>query len=355
MKLFLSAIVYIFLCGTFASASADWERFTQIKRVTMASDGYLTKNMHKEFWVLINKNIKNKAQKEEFIEGVKGTLPFSLAFQMESWKSALLSYDNKQVVKTSKLINYIVSISTFKSKKNPQQDAIVRALQRNIIKINDLLSKIAKRKPLIVDGKEKYMDRDEILFTLQNLHNSKRRLNRLFNEKWEEDVLIGSELDNIMAYNKSLPFMTDKETKTMLIVPEQINNQLVFTYYHQLFIDNEKLPPLNFMKEYLYNNNCKYLKENEILKQIYFKKDFSSYGEIYMSKKICKAVAYFNKKDITGFKKYIYSITAYDYFNLHLDKKFLSDKFFKAYQTRLLDIDLSIDDSETPYLNHVLR
>ena len=65
-------------------------------------------------------------------------------------------------------------------------------------------------------------------------------------------------------------------------------------------------------------------------------------------------MSYLFDNNLSAFSTYIKNLNDYDYLALNLNEEVLGKKFFEVYSERLLDVDISINDSEIAYLNKFL-
>ncbi len=186
--------ILLFIFSTNISAQGLPPKVQQILTKTMASDGYLSKNMHQQFWF----EVRKLGTKDE-IEFMKNTLNVSVIgaqeYQKELWESARISYDNRLVFKTERLIHlekempimFEKSLSSPKGSANYQQAMSVYKSQMKVSMDNSarLLQAAAARSSMTAaQGQVIPLDMNMINTVLVNLNSSFLRLNNLFNENW---------------------------------------------------------------------------------------------------------------------------------------------------------------------------
>lgn len=162
---------------------------------TMSANGYLTPQMHKEFWT----EIKQMGTPQE-VELMKKSLTVGVLdaqeYQKELWASAKISYENRRVIKTQRLIeiekelpiNFGKSLAFPKNSENYRQAMITYKKQTKISMENSkrLLYAAAERTSLTsVQGPTMQLDKNMINLVLKNLNASFKRLGNLFNENWD--------------------------------------------------------------------------------------------------------------------------------------------------------------------------
>ena len=98
MKKLLSIIIIGLLLSVNAYSMTQNQMFI-IQQTLNVDQGKVTKQMHTDFW----KDVPNKDDVVEFMETTGLMAKISrdgMQYQMELWKSALISYQNKQVFKS---------------------------------------------------------------------------------------------------------------------------------------------------------------------------------------------------------------------------------------------------------------
>ena len=193
MVLRLLAIL-LFIFSINISAQGLPPKVQEILTKTMAADGYLSKDLHQQFWL----EVRKLGSKDE-IELVKNTLKVSVLgaqeYQKELWESARISYENKREVKTERLIhlekempitfekslffpkgsaNYQQAMSAYKNRMKVSMDNSARLLQ----------AAAARRSMTAAQAQVIPLDMNMINTVLANLNSSFLRLANLLNENW---------------------------------------------------------------------------------------------------------------------------------------------------------------------------
>jgi hypothetical protein len=188
----LTIVIFAFCVN--ANAQGIPPKVQTILKQTMAADGYLTQQMHKEFW-----NEVRRLNTPQEIELMKKSLDVSIIgiqeYQKELWESAKISYENKMVVKTQRLIEletelpikFEESLALPKSSDNYRQAMNSYRQQMKISMENSkrLLDAAAKRSPVTsAQGQSIPLEIIMINTVLSNLDSSFTRLENLLNENW---------------------------------------------------------------------------------------------------------------------------------------------------------------------------
>ena len=148
-----------------------------IIRYTLAVDGYLTQQMHQEFWNEVRRIVTSQE-----IEFMKKNLNVMILdahkYQQELWKSAKISYENKQVVKTQRLIELEVKIMSLNLYKKRMKISMENSKR--------LLEAAAKRSSMnSVQGQTIQLDINMINIVLNNMGLSFMRFENLLNKNWD--------------------------------------------------------------------------------------------------------------------------------------------------------------------------
>lgn len=194
IMIFRLLAILLFIIATNVNAQGIPQKVEDILKQTMAADGYLTQVMHQEFWAEVR-----KLGSPQEIQLLKKTLNVSVLgaqeYQKELWDSAKISYENKRVVKTERLIQlerelpimFEKSLAFPKGSPNYQQ-AMLAYKQRMKISMDNsarLLNSAAKRSPMTsAQGQVIPLDINMINTVLANLKSSFSRLQNLLREDW---------------------------------------------------------------------------------------------------------------------------------------------------------------------------
>ena len=153
--------------------------------------GKLTKDMHQDFWSDVAD--KDKAAKD-YAENKHIDTEMSRIgseYQLELWKSALISYQNQEVFKSNKyqeIKDEMNDIFIRGSKSISDIDERNRTLERMKISIinseNLLISAAARENMQSVQGPIVDLSEQNIKFVISNIEESFVRVERLLNPNW---------------------------------------------------------------------------------------------------------------------------------------------------------------------------
>ena len=97
----LVALFFVQATSLAANAQQMSARHQVIMATALRADGWLTEQMHKEFWATMPPEIKNDPKAQEQVAAVVGRMMLpAVRFQRETWTSIRLSLNARRVVKT---------------------------------------------------------------------------------------------------------------------------------------------------------------------------------------------------------------------------------------------------------------
>ena len=162
-----------------------------VKQVLNVDHGKITKQMHTDFW----KDVPNKDDIVEFLEtsGLMAKITRDgMNYQMELWKSALISYQNNQVFKSE---NYIKSKETMNdfinrvSKNIPnatERAQVINQMKTGMINSDNLLKSAAARTNMqSVQGPIIELSEERITLVINNIEKSFSRIDKLLQLEWK--------------------------------------------------------------------------------------------------------------------------------------------------------------------------
>jgi len=191
----MKKIVAIFLLSFFLSANAYAMTQNQlhiIHQVLNVDQGKVTKQMHTDFW----KDVPNKDEIVNFYEttGLMAKITRDgMRYQMELWKSALISYQNEQVFKSEDYLNARETINDFinrVSKNIPNETErlqVINQMKTGMINSDNLLKSAAARIDMqSVQGPIMELSEERIKFVINNIETSFKRIDKLLKVEWKE-------------------------------------------------------------------------------------------------------------------------------------------------------------------------
>jgi hypothetical protein len=119
IKLYLISLSILFAAPSFGQASPSVPpEAQQILRQTMAENGYLTKEMHADFWQIV-RSLGNDEEVQNGMVFLRSNLSVSQAFQAATWKSMLLSWESNEPKRTEALKMMADNFDKFMLENNP--------------------------------------------------------------------------------------------------------------------------------------------------------------------------------------------------------------------------------------------
>ena len=191
MKKLLGIVVLGLLLSGSAYAMTQ-NQMMIINQVLNAENGKITKKMHTDFW----KDIPNKEDFVEYLEttGLMAKITRDgMQYQMELWKSALISYQNQQVFKSDDYLEIKEVLNDFinrVSKNIPdanQRAQVVKQMKTSMINSDNLLKSAAARTAMqSVQGPIIELSEERITFIINNIEKSFSRIDKLLKPVWNE-------------------------------------------------------------------------------------------------------------------------------------------------------------------------
>lgn len=221
-------------------------KIANIMKITFASDGYINKEMHDEFWDELKK-IGSKEKIDLVVSTLKSQLSFNHEYQQAFWESAKITYQSGKIVKTAKLLEveknllhkYKESIP-FSINSN-DYFTILDAYNRTRVQIENhseqLLNGAATHKKISIDeGLEVLISEDLINTVLANLDSSFMRAEQLLTESWPP-IKSNSELtrESILAHtNKMMDLAVQNEAEQARARPYYPDGSLSSPELHEI-------------------------------------------------------------------------------------------------------------------------
>ncbi len=188
-KLFFTIFVLGLLFSVNAYAMTQNQMFI-IQQTLNVDQGKVTKQMHTDFW----KDVPNKDDVVKFMEttGLMAKITLDgMQYQMELWKSALISYRNKQVFKSEDYIKAKETMTDFinrVSKNIPdanERAQVVNQMKTGMINSDNLLKSAAARTNMqSVQGPIIELSEERISFVISNIEKSFVRIDKLLKVEW---------------------------------------------------------------------------------------------------------------------------------------------------------------------------
>ena len=192
-KFTLFFIFFYFIFNIEGNAYAMTQNQMFIIQQTLNVDqGKVTKQMHTDFW----KDVPNKDDVVKFMEttGLMAKITRDgMQYQMELWKSALISYQNKQVFKSDDYLKIREVMNDFinrvsKNIPNANERAqVVNQMKTSMINSDNLLKSAAARTAMqSVQGPVIELSEERISFVISNIEKGFIRIDKLLSAEWKD-------------------------------------------------------------------------------------------------------------------------------------------------------------------------
>lgn len=191
MKFFFTIIVISFLITNF-SHSMTQNQMMIIQQTLNVDQGKITKQMHADFW----KDVPNKDDVIKFMEttGLMAKITRDgMQYQMELWKSALISYRNQQVFKSDDYLKINEVMNDFinrVSKNIPNENErlqVTNQMKTSMINSDNLLKSAAARTNMqSVQGPIIELSEERIILVINNIEKSFSRIDKLLKVEWKD-------------------------------------------------------------------------------------------------------------------------------------------------------------------------
>jgi len=191
MKLSHSIILLVIFIANIANAMTQNQLYI-MHQVLNVDQGKVTKQMHTDFW----KDVPNKDEIVDFYEttGLMAKITRDgMRYQMELWKSALISYQNEQVFKSEAYLNSRETMNDFinrVSKNIPNETErlqVINQMKTGMINSDNLLKSAAARIDMqSVQGPIMELSEERIKFVISNIETSFKRIDKLLQSEWKD-------------------------------------------------------------------------------------------------------------------------------------------------------------------------
>ena len=189
-KLLLSLILFISFTSQLMAMTQN--QMIIISQVLNAEGGKITKQMHTDFW----KDVPNKMNVVKFMEtsGMMAMITRNgMKYQMELWKSALVSYQNRQIFKSKDYLEIKKEINDFINKVSKnipnanERAQVVNQMKISMINSNNLLKSAAARTSMkSVQGPVVELSEQKIRLVINNIEKSFYRIDKLLQPEWKD-------------------------------------------------------------------------------------------------------------------------------------------------------------------------
>ena len=185
--------VFILITFSCAASAMTQNQMYIIHQVLNVDQGKVTKQMHTDFWNDVPADLKKDISMYLETTGLMAKLmKDGMNYQMELWKSALVSYQNQQVFKSDDYIQAKATINDFinrVSKNIPdpvERQQIIDQMKTSMTNSNNLLESAAARKNMqSVQGPIVELSEDRIKFIISGIEESFLRIDKLLQLEWK--------------------------------------------------------------------------------------------------------------------------------------------------------------------------
>ena len=189
-KLLVSLIIFISFTSQLMAMTQN--QMFIIQQTLNVDQGKVTKQMHTDFW----KDVPNKDDVVKFMEttGLMAKITRDgMQYQMELWKSALISYQNNQVFKSDDYLKIREVMKDFinrVSKNIPdvnERAQVVNQMKTSMINSDNLLKSASTRTAMqSVQGPIIELSEERISFVISNIEKSFSRIDKLLQVEWKD-------------------------------------------------------------------------------------------------------------------------------------------------------------------------
>jgi hypothetical protein len=181
-NLFLPIVMAFLVCLPLEAREGLSLRQQEIWQTIMSGDGYLSEEMHSDFWVAMPKSMfKDDADKAAYLRFMEKAMTSLLKFQREAWRSVRASMNAGQVVKTP---GYDAAkaevLSAFDGTGSKQNAASKLANGERMIEA------AAKGQPIETPNGPAYLTPELVDQVLAGMDGSLARAAKLLNPVWED-------------------------------------------------------------------------------------------------------------------------------------------------------------------------
>ena len=191
MKKIISLIIITFLITNFSQAMTD-KQMLILQQVLNVDQGKVTRQMHTDFW----NEVPNKDEVVQFMEttGLMAKITRDgMKYQMELWKSALISYQNEQVFKSDEYLKVNDTMNDLInriSKNIPdanERAQVIKQMKTSMINSDNLLKSAASRTNMqSVQGPIIELSEERMTFVISNIEKSFSRIDKLLQSEWKD-------------------------------------------------------------------------------------------------------------------------------------------------------------------------
>jgi len=198
IKIYLIALILLFAFPSFGKVPPIVPpEAQQILRQTMAENGYLTVEMHAEFWQIL-RSFRNDEAVLTGMSFLRSNLSISEAIQAATWKSMLLSWESNEPIKTEALKIITDELDKFLLENNPFSKgtnnhrefarSFEASYRQSIKSVEAFILAASKRQSFVnTENGRFHLSKSMIERVLTNMEDSFDRADRLLDPQWREN------------------------------------------------------------------------------------------------------------------------------------------------------------------------
>lgn len=206
-------VLVVLVLPTRSQAAQDdlTPRQMEIIQTVFSVEGFITEELHGEFWSSVPSAIRNDANfRADFIRFIDRTITAGVRFQRESWASMKLSLDAARVVKSPGYA--IAKKSALNSSPLPQYK---RQSQQAVANAEAMIKAAAAGEPFQTSRGPMYITPELVDQVLAGLDGSVARFRRLVNPDWKETVAEHRYPEAHVAILSQVPFALERQEVTV--------------------------------------------------------------------------------------------------------------------------------------------
>lgn len=202
------------VCMTATTSTADQDdlspRQQEIIQTVLSVEGFITRELHTEFWASVPLKIRNDiASREAFVRFIDRSIATGIRFQRESWASMKASLKAGRVVKSPGYT--IAKKSSLSATSNP---AYQQQAQKAVTNAENMIKAAAQGRPFQTPRGPMYITPELVNQVLAGLDGAVDRFRRLANPNWEEKVTEHRYPEAHVAILSASPFALEREEMT---------------------------------------------------------------------------------------------------------------------------------------------
>lgn len=222
-------------------------RQMEIMQTVMSVEGFITKELHSEFWASFSPAIRDDAMlRGAIVRFLDRSIAAGVRFQRESWASIKASLEAGRVVKSpgyAEAKKGVLSASTIPQYKRQSQRAVANS--------EGMIEAAAEGKPFQSPRGPIYITPEVVNQVLAGLDGSLARFRRLANPDWEETVTEHRYPEAHVAILSQVPFAVERQELAaengrnvkMISLTNRLNETdfigIMFSDYGQAWADPE--------------------------------------------------------------------------------------------------------------------